>query len=64
MNLKTLTAYLNARAKEPSTQRNAVMLVCSLAALFGYHLEMSQAELIVNIGLALKGFLGTVMPDA
>lgn len=55
--------FLAARTAEPSTQRNLVLLLFSLAALLGYHLDMSQAERIINIGLLLKSALGVVTPD-
>ncbi|MGH8562728.1 MAG: hypothetical protein ACREXW_01055 [Gammaproteobacteria bacterium] len=52
--------YLKARLKEPSTWRNAVLL---LGALLGITLQEQDIEVIVQVAIAIAGLIGVTTPD-
>ncbi|MFZ3193747.1 MAG: hypothetical protein WA154_11160 [Moraxellaceae bacterium] len=56
---RRLLAYARARMAEASTWR-ALVLVLTAA---GLKLEPAQHEVIVMVGLALAGLIGTLFPD-
>ena len=54
-----MKAYVLERLKEPSTWRGIVLLLTAA----GVPMAPGVADLVVAVGLAVAGMIGTVMPD-
>ena len=54
-----MKAYILERLKEPSTWRGIVLLLTAA----GVPMAPGVADLVVAVGLAVAGMIGTVMPD-
>ena len=54
-----MKTYVLERLKEPSTWRGIVLLLTAA----GVPMAPGVADLVVAVGLAVAGMIGTVMPD-
>lgn len=54
-----MKAYILERLKEPSTWRGIVLLLTAA----GVPMAPGVADLVIAVGLAVAGMIGTVMPD-
>lgn len=52
--------YLLNRLKEPSTWRGLILFA---AGAFGLKLGQGTEEIVIAIGVAASGALGTILPD-